>query len=161
VGRPRHRIAIVQRPDARRIPNADAVVGAVRAVLAKAGVSSQVTLESFDQRTLEWQIRMVRDCATVLVAVDGAALDNAMFMPEGGGVVVLARDVRIHGQRHPFMHGDVFAAWREGLGLEIESVSRPPGGGTGPIQWQDPDAAAAAVLGVVQRQETRDANRVQ
>jgi hypothetical protein len=81
------RIHIVQRAHSRRIPNMRQLVGAIKQAIPEA----EVTVASFDEMSLVDQLLWTRN-ASVFVAVEGAGLNNALFLQEHAAVVAISRD---------------------------------------------------------------------
>lgn len=72
----------------RHVPNMPDVIAA----LQRRFPSAWVQMLWLEEASLEAQIRLMQGAAA-LVAVSGAAMDNAMFLRDGSGLVVLSRSV--------------------------------------------------------------------
>jgi hypothetical protein len=118
-------VLIVQRYGNRAF-SIDALAFMKKTILEK-HPSAIITVMFFENTSFEEQALLMQNIS-LMIAVDGTAVDNALFMPPCTGVLAIGRDV-LNSEQYILndgfeMHSDHFALWSQWLSLELIE-SRP------------------------------------
>lgn len=103
-----------------------------------------VEIKYFDSASVEEQALLMQNIS-LMIAVDGTAIDNALFMPPCSGIVVVGRDI-LNSEQYVLndgfeMHTDHINLWKQWLSIEL--IESSPGswsedrgrGPLGTISW--------------------------
>lgn len=113
-------VVIFQRIDDRGF--SEGALIAMADMIQKTYVNVSVHVRQLDAGSLDEQAVLMQE-ASLVIAVDGAAVDNALFMPECTGLLVVGRDVNRPASfdlSHGFlMHETHFQLWQQWLAIEL------------------------------------------
>ena len=137
------RVVVIQRLDSRRF-SIDTLAEMKRTIF---GVLPEAVVDVIllENSTLRDQAILMQG-ASIVIVVDGAAVDNLLFAPPCSGLLVIGRDIE-----HPlsfdlehgfFMHETHFHLWQQWLSIELFHTSRgswmsllPNGKPAGALGW--------------------------